>query len=91
MIKGLRDKLIFLNKIYVEIINYCRLIAHGNFYIENSVLLHSEFEEMEKSFLRFSELRRMFYESVLNSIKIKGKHSYVSHLESLITILGPSY
>ncbi|XP_050527317.1 uncharacterized protein LOC126897623 isoform X2 [Daktulosphaira vitifoliae] len=90
MIKGLRDKLIFLNKIYIEIINYYRLIAQGNFYMDNSILLHSKFEEIEKSFLRFSELRRMFYESILNSIETKGKHSYVSHLENLITILGPS-
>lgn len=90
MVVGLKDKLILLNKIYIEILNYYQALASGQFYMENSEFLHSNFINMEQSFSRFVKLREMFYSSVLKTVQTQEKH-YVVQLESLVTILGPSY
>jgi len=89
MIVGLKDKLILLNKIYIEILLYCQALTSGQFYMKNSVRLHSEFISMEQCFLRFMKLREMFYKSLLKTVHTDRKY-YVVQLESLITILGPS-
>jgi len=88
MIVGLKDKLILLNKIYIEILTYYQALASGQFYMKNTECLHSEFISMEQSFSRFLNLREMFYMSVLKTVQTQGNH-YVEQLESLITILGP--
>ncbi|CAI6367853.1 unnamed protein product [Macrosiphum euphorbiae] len=88
MIVGLKDKLIMLNKIYIEILAYYEALASGQFYMKNTEWLHSEFISMEQSFSRFVKLREMFYMSVLKTVQTQGNH-YVEQLESLITILGP--
>lgn len=88
MIVGLKDKLIMLNKIYIEILTYYQALVSGQFYLKNTEWLHSEFISMEQSFSRFLKLREMFYMSVLKTVQTQGNH-YVEQLESLITILGP--
>jgi len=88
MIVGLKDKLIILNKIYIEILAYYQALVSGQFYMKNTEWLHSEFISMEQSFSRFVKLREMFYTSVLKTVETQGNH-YVEQLESLITILGP--
>jgi len=90
MVVGLKDKLILLNKIYIEILAYYQALAGGQFYMKNSEWVHSEFINMEQSFSRFVKLREMFYTSVLKTVQTNAKH-YVVQLESLIAILGPSY
>jgi len=88
MIVGLKDKLIMLNKIYIEILAYYQALASGQFYMKNNEWLHSEFISMEQSFSRFVKLREIFYMSVLTTVETQGNH-YLEQLESLITILGP--
>lgn len=88
MVVGLKDKLILLNKIYIEILAYYQGLVSGQFYLKNSERLHSEFISMEQSFFRFLKLREMFYTSVLKTIQTHGNHHAVQ-LKSLITILGP--
>ncbi|KAE9541644.1 hypothetical protein AGLY_003635 [Aphis glycines] len=88
MVVGLKDKLILLNKIYIEILAYYQALVSGQFYLKNSERLHSEFSSMEQSFSRFLKLREMFYTSVLKTVQTHGNHHAVQ-LESLITILGP--
>ncbi|XP_027851276.2 gamma-tubulin complex component 6-like isoform X2 [Aphis gossypii] len=88
MVVGLKDKLILLNKIYIEILAYYQALVSGQFYLKNSERLHSEFISMEQSFFRFLKLREMFYASVLKTVQTHGNHHAVQ-LESLITILGP--
>lgn len=90
MVVGLKDKLILLNKLYIEILAYYQALVSGQFYLKNSELLHSEFISLEQSFSRFVKLREMFYISLLKTVQTNGKH-YVVQLESLISILGPSY
>lgn len=90
MIVGLKDKLILLNNIYIEILTYYQALASGKFYKKNSEWLHSEFFAMEQSFSRFVNLRERFYSSVLKTINDNGKHYFVE-LDNLITVLGPSY
>lgn len=87
MVVGLKDKLILLNKIYIEILAYYQALASGQFYMKNSERLHSEFFSMEQSFSQFVKLRELFYTSILKTLQTDGKH-YVVQLESLITILG---
>lgn len=89
MIVGLKDKLVLLNKIYIQILAYYQALASGQFYTENSEQLHSEFLSMEQAFTQFSILRAIFYTNMQKTVQTKSKH-YVVHLESLITILGPS-
>lgn len=88
MVVGLKDKLILLNKIYIEILAYYQALASGQFYMKNSEWLHSEFISMEQSFSRFLNLRELFYNSILKTVQAQGNH-YVVQLESLIIILGP--
>lgn len=90
MVVGCKDKLILLNKIYIEILAYYQALASGQFYIENSERLHSEFFSMEQSFFQFVKLRETFYNNILNTVhqQTQEKHS-VEQFESLITILGP--
>lgn len=90
MIVGLKDKLILLNNIYIEILAYYQALAIGKFYKNDSEWVHSEFITMEKSFSRFIHLRERFYASVMKTIQVNGKH-YLAELNQLITILGPSY
>lgn len=87
MVVGLKDKLILLNKIYIEILAYYQALASGQFYMKNSERLHSEFFSMEQSFSQFVKLRELFYTSILKTLRTDEKH-YVVQLESLITILG---
>lgn len=87
MVVGLKDKLILLNKIYIEILAYYQALASGEFYMKNSERLHSEFFSMEQSFSQFMKLRELFYTSILKTLQTNGKH-YVVQFESLITILG---
>lgn len=89
MIVGFKDKHILLNKIYIEILAYYEALVSGQFYIDNSERLHSEFISMERAFSRFVELREMFYTSVLKTVQSSDKHCLVQ-MESLITILGPA-
>jgi len=89
MVVGLKDKLILLNKIYIEILAYYQALTSGQFYMKNSERLHSEFISMEQCFSRFVKLRETFYMSILKTVQTDRKH-YVVQLESLITILGPS-
>lgn len=90
MVVGCKDKLILLNKIYIEILAYYQALASGQFYMENSERLHSEFLSIEQSFYRFVKLRETFYNNILKTVlqQTQEKHS-LSQLESLITILGP--
>uniref|UniRef100_A0A2H8TK13 Gamma-tubulin complex component n=1 Tax=Melanaphis sacchari TaxID=742174 RepID=A0A2H8TK13_9HEMI len=88
MVVGLKDKLILLNKIYIEILTYYQALVSGQFYMKNSERLHSEFISMEQSFSRFLKLREMFYTSILKTVQTQGSH-HIVELESLITILGP--
>ncbi|XP_060839023.1 gamma-tubulin complex component 6-like isoform X1 [Rhopalosiphum padi] len=88
MVVGFKDKLILLNKIYIEILAYYQALASGQFYMKNSERLHSEFISMEQSFSRFLKLREMFYTSILKTVQTQGNHHAVQ-LESLVTILGP--
>lgn len=90
MIVGLKDKLILLNNIYIEILAYYQALASGKFYKKDSEWVHSEFIAMEQSFSRFVNFREKFYESVLKTINVNGKH-YLVELDNLITVLGPSY
>lgn len=90
MIVGLKDKLILLNNIYIEILGYYQALASGKFYKKDSEWLHSEFISMEQSFSRFINLKERFYTSVLNTVQVNGKHYFVE-LDYLITILGPSF
>lgn len=90
MVVGCKNKLILLNKIYIEILAYYQALASGQFYIVNSERLHSEFFSIEQSFSRFVELREMFYNNVLKTVLQQTQEKYsVAQLESLITILGP--
>lgn len=89
MVVGFKDKLILLNQIYIEILNYYQALASGQFYIKNTERLHSEFVSMEQSFSRFVKLREMFYLSIIKTVQTNTKHCIVQ-LESLIAILGPS-
>lgn len=89
MVVGLKDKLILLNRIYIEILSYYQALASGQFYMKDTEQLHSEFISMERSFSRFVMLREMFYTSVIKTVQTNTKH-YVVQLESLIAILGPS-
>jgi len=88
MVVGFKDKLILLNKIYIEILAYYQALASGQFYMKNSERLHSEFISMEQSFSRFLKLREMFYTTILKTVQTQGNHHAVQ-LESLVTILGP--
>lgn len=89
MVVGLKDKLILLNKIYIEILAYYQALASGQFYIDDSERLHSKFISMEQSFYQFVKLRDTFYSSILKTVQTNTKH-YVVQLETLVTILGPS-
>lgn len=89
MVVGFKDKLILLNKLYIEILSFYQVLASGQFYIKNSELIHSEFVSIEQSFFHFVQLREMFYTSLLKTVQANGKHCVVQ-LESLIAILGPS-
>lgn len=90
MVVGLKDKLILLNRIYIEILAYYQALASGQFYLKGTERLHSEFISMERSFSQFVKLRETFYTSILKTVETNTKHSVVQ-LESLIAILGPSY
>lgn len=90
MVVGFKDKLILLNKLYIEILAYYQALASGQFYFKNSELLHSEFLSLKQSFSRFVKLREIFYTNLLKTVQTNGKHSVI-HFESLLSILGPSY
>ncbi|XP_050430846.1 uncharacterized protein LOC126839533 isoform X2 [Adelges cooleyi] len=90
MVVGLKDKLTHLNKIYTEILNFYELLHAGYFHCSDFQWVHTDYDEIEETYFRFSKLRRNFYEGLKKTaVSATSKHSTDSNLHSLIIILGP--